>query len=182
MSLDIRWLAPAAILSAASPQCFGVQYMSLEQAQGLIFAQAQEFVPAPVSLTPDQIERIERQSGVKVRAPRQQVWEARAGGKLIGWFIVDQVIGKHDLITYAAGINLDGSLRQFQVIEYREAYGYQVRELKWRDQFVGKTVADPLKVGTDIVNISGATMSCHHVTDGIKRLLAFFEVVLKNAS
>jgi Na+-translocating ferredoxin:NAD+ oxidoreductase RnfG subunit len=182
MSLDIRWLAPAAILSAASPQCFGVQYMSLEQAQGLIFAQAQEFVPAPVALTPEQIERIEYQSGVKVRAPRQQVWEARAGGKLIGWFIVDQVIGKHELITYAAGINLDGHLRQFQVIEYREAYGYQVRELKWRDQFVGKTAADPLKVGTDIVNISGATMSCQHVTEGIKRLLALFEVVLRNAS
>lgn len=182
MNLDIRWLAPAAVLSAASPLCFGVQYMSLEQAQGLIFAQAQEFVAAPVALTPDQIERIERQSGVKVRAARQQVWEARAGGKLIGWFIVDQVIGKHDLITYAAGINLDGSLRQFQVIEYREAYGYQVRELKWRDQFVGKTVADPLKVGTDIVNISGATMSCHHVTEGIKRLLAFFDVVLRSAS
>jgi len=182
MSLDIRWLAPAAILSAASAPCYGVQYMSLEQAQGLIFAQAQEFVPAPVTLTPDQIERIERQSGVKVRGPRQQAWEARSGGKLIGWFIVDQVIGKHDLITYAAGINLDGSLRQFQVIEYREAYGYQVRELRWRDQFVGKTIADPLKVGTDIVNISGATMSCQHVTEGIKRLLAFFEVVLRNVS
>ena len=57
-----------------------------------------------------------------------------------------------------------------------------MREPKWRDQFVGKTVADPLKVGTDIVNTSGVTTSCHHVTEGIKRLLAFFEVVLRNAS
>lgn len=179
MSFDIRWLAPAAIVVAASPQCFAVQYMSLAQAQGLIFSQAQEFVAAPVTLSAEQIERIERQSGVNVRVPQQQVWQARAAGKLLGWFIIDQVIGKHELITYAVGINPDGSLRQFQVIEYREAYGYQVRELKWRDQFVGKTAADALEVGTDIVNISGATMSCRHVTEGIKRLLVFYQVALR---
>ncbi len=179
MSFDIRWLTPAAIIVAASPQCLAAKYMSLEQAQSLIFAQAQEFVPANVTLTPEQIERVERESGVKVRVPQQFVWQARAGGKLLGWLIVDQVVGKHELITYAVGINADGSVRQFQVIEYREAYGYQVRELKWRDQFVGKTLADPLKVGTDIVNISGGTLSSHHVTDGIKRLLAFHHVVLR---
>ena len=179
MSLDIRWLAPAAIIAAASPHCFAAQYMSLEQAQALIFPQAQEFVSAPVTLTPEQIERIERQSGVQVRAPQQRVWLARAAGKLLGWFILDQVIGKHELITYAAGINLDGTLRQFQVIEYREAYGSQVRYLKWRDQFVGKSAADPLELDTDIVNISGATLSCRHMTDGIKRLLTFYQVALR---
>jgi Na+-translocating ferredoxin:NAD+ oxidoreductase RnfG subunit len=178
MSLDIRWLAPAALFAAA-PQCIAAQYMSLEQAQGLIFAQAQEFVAAPVTLTPDQIERIERQSGVRVRSPQVVLWQARAGGKLLGWFIVDQVIGKHELITYALGINPDGSMRQFQVIEYREVYGSQIRYLQWRDQFVGKTAADRLELGSDIVNISGATMSCQHMTEGIKRLLVFYQVVLR---
>jgi len=58
MSLDIRWLAPAAIIVAVSPQCLAAKYMSLQQAQSLIFAQAKEFVPANVTLTPEQIERI----------------------------------------------------------------------------------------------------------------------------
>ena len=179
MSLDIRWLAPAAILSAASVQCYAAQYMSLEQAQALIFPNAKEFIAAPVTLTPDQVARIERQSGVAIRFPQQQVWRARAEGKLLGWFIVDQVIGKHELITYAAGINLDGSLRQFQILEYREAYGSQIRYTNWRDQFVGKTAADKLELDTDIINISGATMSCRHVTEGIKRLLVFYQVALR---
>ena len=178
MSLDIRWLAPAAIFGAASVQCIAAQYMSLEQAQGLIFPNAKEFVTAPVTLTPDQIASIERQSGVSVRSPQQPVWQARAEGKSLGWFIVDQVIGKHELITYAAGINPDGSLRQFQILEYREAYGSQIRYPNWRDQFVGKTAADKLELGTDILNISGATMSCRHVTEGIKRLLIFYQIAL----
>jgi len=179
MSLDIRWLAPAAIFGAASVQCYAAQYMSLEQAQALIFPNAKEFIAAPVTLTPDQVARIERQSGVAIRFPQQQVWRARAEGKLLGWFIVDQVIGKHELITYAAGINLDGSLRQFQILEYREAYGSQIRYTNWRDQFVGKTAADKLELDSDIINISGATMSCRHVTEGIKRLLVFYQVALR---
>jgi len=179
VSLDIRWLAPAAIFGAASVQCIAAQYMSLEQAQTLIFPNAKEFIAAPVTLTPDQVARIERQSGVAIRFPQQQVWRARAEGKLLGWFIVDQVIGKHELITYAAGINLDGSLRQFQILEYREAYGSQIRYTNWRDQFVGKTAADKLELDTDIINISGATMSCRHVTEGIKRLLVFYQVALR---
>ena len=179
MSLNIRWLAPAAVIVAASPQCFATQYMSFEQAQGLIFAQAQEFVPAPITLTPDQIARIERQSGTKIRSPLQRIWQARAGGKALGWLILDQVIGKHELITYALGINPDGAMRQFQVLEYRETYGSQIRYPQWRDQFVGKTAMDPVELGSDIANISGATLSCRHVTEGIKRLLVLYQVALR---
>ena len=54
-----------------------------------------------------------------------------------------------------------------------------MRELKWRNQFVGKTAASALEVGTDIGNISGATLSVRHVTDGIKRLLFLHQSVLR---
>jgi len=37
--------------------------------------------------------------------------QALAKGRMIGWFFVDQVIGKHELITYALGINADGKVR-----------------------------------------------------------------------
>ena len=178
MTLDIRWLAPAAIIVAANP-AIATQYMSVEQARALIFPQAQEFIVAPVALTAEQVQRLEQRSGVKVRSPNQQVWKVHAAGKLQGWFILDQVIGKHELITYAVGINVGGSLKQFQIIEYKEAWGSQVRELKWRDQFVGKTIADTLEVGNDIGNLSGGTLSATHVTDGIKRLLFLHDIVLR---
>lgn len=180
MDSKYLWLLPAAALSAPSAYVYAAQYMSVEQAQALIFAKADEFVAAPLTLTPEQIERIQKDAGVKVRSPQQQVWLVRAKGELLGWFILDQVIGKHEYITYAAGINPDGSFRQLQIIEYREAYGSQVRFLKWRDQFVGKTAADPVELENDIQSISGATMSCRHVTEGVKRLLVTAQVALRN--
>lgn len=179
MTFDVRWLVPAAIIAAA-PQCYAAKYMTIEQARALIFPQADEYIAAPVQLTPEQMQQIEKLSGIPSRTPNQQVWQAMSKGRQIGWFFIDQVIGKHELITYAVGINADGSVRQFQIVEYLEAYGYQVREVKWRDQFVGKTAESALQVGNDIGNISGATLSVRHITDGIKRLLFLHQTVLRD--
>lgn len=172
----VRWLAPAAALLA--PHCYAVQYLSVEQAQAAIFAEAHEFVPAPVRLNPEQAREIERLSGVRGRVLEQAVWEARADGDLIGWFIVDEVIGKHELITYAVGIGRDGSVRQIEVMDYREAYGYEIRNAAWRRQFAGKRMGHTLKLDQDIRNITGATLSCRHITDGVRRLLALHRVAL----
>ena len=45
----------------------------------------------------------------------------------------------------------------------------------------GKTSQSTLKLDRDIKNISGATLSCRHITDGVKRLLAFYEIALKRS-
>jgi electron transport complex protein RnfG len=178
MSLDMRWLVTAAIYAAA-PQCIAAKYMSVDQARALIFPFADEYVSKPVQLTAEQMQEIEKLSGVPGRTSQQQVWKAMSKGRLMGWFFVDQVIGKHELITYALGINADGSVQQVQVLEYLEAYGSQVRYPNWRDQFVGKTVRSPLRLESDIANISGATLSARHLTDGIKRLLFLHQSVLR---
>jgi len=178
MSLDIRWLLPVAIYAVA-PQCIAAKYMSIEQARELMFPFADEYVTQPLQLTPKQVQEIDTLSGVTGRGAQPLLWRAMAKGKLIGWLFLDQVIGKHELITYALGVNTDGSIRQLQIIEYLETYGSQVRYPNWRDQFVGKTVRDPLRVDSDIDNISGATLSARHLTDGIRRLLVLHQSVLR---
>ena len=86
-----------------------------------------------------------------------------------GWFIVDEVIGKHEFITYAIGLTSNGAVHGLEIMDYRESYGGQVRDPKWRAQFVGKTRANPLVLDRDIKNISGATLSSRHLTDGVRQ-------------
>ena len=178
MTLDMRWLVPIAIYAVA-PQCLAAKYLSVDEARALIFPSADEYVVKPVQLTPEQMIEIDKLSGVKGRNAKPPVWKAMARGEMIGWFLVDQVIGKHELITYALGINPDGSVRQIQVIEYLEVYGSQVRYSSWLDQFVGKTVKSSLELDDDIGNISGATLSSRHMTDGIRRLLFVHQTALR---
>jgi len=173
------WLVPPAIVLSATVPARATQYMSVADAQHLSFPSATQFQPANVVYTPQQAAAIEKQSGQPVRTRGEQVWRATEGDKLLGFFIVDYVIGKHLVIDYAVALEPDGKVRRVEILEYRESYGYEVANADWLKQFEGKTSHDPLKVDKDIRNISGATLSSHHITEGIKRVLAFYDVCLR---
>lgn len=169
-----KWSAvPVALVATATP-AHATTYLTVEQAQQAIFPHA-KLIPADVQLTDAQRKAIEKASGIKVRNPAQKVWKVEGGG----WFIVDEVLGKHEFIAYAVGLTAEGAVKQIEVMDYRETYGYEVRNEKWRAQFAGKTSRSALKLDEDIKNISGATLSCRHLTDGVKRLLSFYDLVLK---
>lgn len=168
-----RWLVPPALV-LASGVSYGEQYLSLDEAQASMFPGAR-LSPQPVDLSADQIRAIEKASGVHVRIRRVQAWRAEPGG----WFFLDQVLGKHDYITWALALDADGAVRGLEILEYRETYGSEIRNAKWRAQFTGKTHGAALKLGADVKNLSGATLSSRHITDGVKRLLATYALVFR---
>jgi Na+-transporting NADH:ubiquinone oxidoreductase subunit NqrC len=170
---NLLWMTPVAAI-VCPVAGYATTYLTVEQAQEAIFPGA-AMTPAPVVLTDAQRKAIESASGVRVRNREQQVWRVAGGG----WFILDQVLGKHEFITYAVGLLTDGSVKQIEILDYRETYGSEIRDQRWRAQFVGKTSGSELKLDKDVKNISGATLSCRHITDGVKRLLAFHDVALQ---
>lgn len=166
------FFVPIAIVAAASP-AYATVYLSIEQAQQLIFPGA-TFIPQPLSLSEDQVKTIEKSSHTDVINRNLQVWKVSTGG----WFIVDQVVGKHEFIPIALGLDPSGAVKTIEILEYREAYGDQVRNPRWLAQFAGKHNGDTLTLTKDIQNISGATLSSKHITDGVRRLLATYAIAI----
>jgi hypothetical protein len=164
---------PAALVLSTSAPCFATIYLTADQAQKAIFPGA-SCMPWDGKLTDAQRKAIEKASDLRLRKD-PQVWRVSGGG----WLIVDEVLGKHEFITFAAGLTAGGALKQIEILEYRESYGSEVRDAKWRAQFVGRTAKDPLRLDQDIKNISGATLSSRHVTEGVRRALALYEIALK---
>lgn len=155
--MPARWPAfLAAPLAVMVPAAHATTYLTVAQAQQALFPGA--------SFTEIGLQR------------RERVWRASSGD----WFIVDEVLGKHELITFAVGLAAQGTVTGVEILEYRESHGGEIRDPRWRAQFAGKTARDPLALDRDVRNISGATLSCRHVTDGIKRLLALYETDLKH--
>ena len=146
-----RYTLPAAIAAAASP-AYAVKYLSIEEAQKAAFPSATHFS--------------------EVQAGR--VWKAEAGGRVAGFLVFDRVVGKHLFIDYVVALSPAGAVQRVEILEYRESYGGEIRSPSWLAQFVGKTSSSPLQVGADIRNISGATLSSMHVTEGVKRILAAY--------
>jgi Na+-translocating ferredoxin:NAD+ oxidoreductase RnfG subunit len=145
----IAWTAPAALVLSVGSAAHAVQYLTIPEAQRRAF-------PSATNFTVVQTDRI---------------WRAEAGNRVIGFFIFDRVIGKHLYIDYSIALDPSGRIRQVDILQYRESYGGEIRSPSWLAQFIGKSNASPLQVGHDIRNISGATLSSHHVTEGIKRIM-----------
>lgn len=94
------------------------------------------------------------------------------GSSLLGFAQVRNVKGKDQPITFLVAIDPANALKDVDVLIYREPYGGEVAYEPWRKQFRGKTTAAELVVGKDIRNISGATISSHSVTLGVRKALA----------
>ncbi len=154
------------------------QFLTIDQAQRVLFPTAGSFQERRLDLSRNQIIEIEDLSNTRMRLKRFRIWEAIGSGRRLGVVMVDEVYGKHEFITYALGIGPGGKIVGVEILVYRESFGGEVRNAQWRDQFVGKSVGDRLQLDKDIQNISGATLSCQHVTEGIRRDLALYHVAL----
>lgn len=161
-------------------RAYATEYMSVAESQKAMFADASEFTPLAVTLSAEQLKQLAERAGGPARMGAWRVWQARQAGKLLGYVVTDAVIGKLELINYAVALSPGGEILDVEILAYRESHGYEVRTKPWRSQFVGKSARSPLQIGEDIENISGATLSCTHITDGVRRIAVMASLALAN--
>jgi len=107
-----------------------------------------------------------------VRVDSTDVYRVSRDGALLGFAEVCNSKGKDRPITYLVATDSADALRDVDILVYREPRGGEVAYEPWRKQFRGKSAKDPLQVGKDIRNVSGATISANSVTRGVRRALA----------
>lgn len=150
-------------------------YLSLEQAQHLLLPN-KSLTASNITLTDAQRQSIQAASKVRVRSSNVVAWRSDDGD----WLLLEQIIGKHENIDMAFALDSQGRMLGMEILTYRESYGHEIRHPKWRAQFHGKSSIDRLKLDKQIRNISGATLSCRHVTDGVNRVTQTWNLVLKH--
>ena len=160
-------LVPAALV--ASAPCLASTYLSVEQAQKLLFPDA-TFTPDFVTLDQEQFNAIIKDSDVNVWNRDIKAWRVSTGG----WFILDQVRGRDDWITYAIAIDSAGAVKGIEILECLEKYD-GITDPQWRGQFAGKRRGTSFD---DIQIITGSTLSSGQIAAGVKRILSTYALVL----
>lgn len=160
------------LLLGLLPNGLGAQVPAKEEA-GLkrVFGESIVVARRTLTLNDRQIAAVKASTGYSVGGSAP-VYTVSSGGKTVGYGIVDEVRGKSKLITYMLMVDASLVVKDLEVIAYREPYGGEIQYEAFRRQFRGKTPKDPIKVGNDIRNISGATISTNAVTNGVRRLLS----------
>ena len=176
---DLLWSFEMLALAALPVQTVvASEFLSADAARLSAFPQADRFEAWTPALTPTQQQRIAALAGPQPPHGRLQVWRAWRGSESLGYFFVDEVVGRQDFITYSLSIDAQGRLGTPEILSYRESHGGEVRSAAWRRQFAGRSDLAALHPATDIRNIAGATLSCEHLTQGVRQLLALWQVAL----
>jgi Na+-translocating ferredoxin:NAD+ oxidoreductase RnfG subunit len=97
--------------------------------------------------------------------------------KPVGAMVIGNEIGRSYPITFMVVLNTDGTVKDVEIMVYREPHGWEVRFESFMSQFFGRDAGNPFN---DINNITGATLSVRSMTKGVKKAVAEFQVIYKD--
>ncbi len=155
----------AGMATVMSPAAEAYEQLTLQQAQQLL-APGATLTPADFKLTPEQHAQLKLSYKVPSIRPAVKAWRVSTGG----WLFLDQVYGRDDVVTYLVSVGEDGKVRGLEVLVCAEGY-CEVFTEEWRAKLVGamhgKWAPEEL-----VPIVSGSTLSCVHIAEGVKKILA----------
>ena len=167
------------ILCMGAPKAQAILYLTKEEALKLAIPEAQQIRVAEVHFTPEQQQRVEQQADERLEGATLLFYIGTQRGQVNGYAYITDKKGRHRPITFVVGLKPDCSVREVAIMIYREPRGDEVKEKRFLRQYQNKTNQDPIEVHRDIKNISGATISAHSVSAGVREAVAICQEVFK---
>lgn len=182
LSLATVLVALCAALVAPAARASGT-YFTTPQVLREFFPKSERVTFQRLKLTPAQVDALKGRLGYAPPRSEYVVFVATTGGQVDGYAVVDEEKGQHELITFAVKLSPRGVVERQEVMVYRESYGEEITDPRFRKQFTGKRASDPVRAGVDVDVVTGATISSRAMAVGVRRVLALVdELVVKPAT
>jgi len=149
-------------------------YLTKKQAFEIAFPRADEIKKEKLWPTKEEIRAIEEIYMYKIYETRFTFYTGIKNGKSMGSMLIDNIIGKSFPITFMTVLNTDGTVRDVEIMVYREPQGWEVRYKSFRSQFYGK---DTSSNSNEILSISGATLSVRAIKRGVYKAMAAYKIL-----
>jgi hypothetical protein len=172
------WLALLALLAATPPAAAKV-FHSRSEALRLAFPDAERIEDDTYVLSDAQAERIGALAQSPLDSKLVKIYRGFQGDQLLGYAVIDI----HNVRTmpeaFMVVLTPEGSVRSVRVLAFHEPLDYLPTQ-RWYGQFDEKSLASPLRLGGDIHGVVGATLSARATTRGVRRALAYYQVLVRN--
>ena len=167
-------------LGASLPARAAGTFFTTPQVLKEFFPKSQRVTYRKVKLGPAELAAVQGRLGYKPAKPEYVIFVATTGEHVDGYAIIDDELGQHEQITFAVKLSPAGAVERHEVMVYRESYGEEITDSRFRRQFQGKTAKDPVRAGVDIDVVTGATISSRSMAMGVRRALVLLdELILK---
>lgn len=155
-------------------------FLTKKEALKVAFPGVKKVKKEKVWLTDTQTAAIQKLLGDQVKYDERRAthyFGLDEADKPMGAMVIGNEIGRSYPITFMVVINLDGTVKDVEIMVYREPHGWEVRFESFLSQFFGRNGGDPFD---NINNITGATLSVRSMTKGVKKAVAEFQVIYKD--
>jgi len=154
-------------------------FYSRNEALKLAFPDADEVGSETFVLDERQTEQIQKLARCPLESKLVKIYKAMRDGRVVGYALIDI----HNVRTlpeaFMVVLTPDGEVSSLRVLAFHEPLEYKPTQ-RWYRQFANKTKDSPLRVGGDVHGVVGATLSALATARGVRRALAFYEVLIQS--
>lgn len=162
---------------AAAPAAATV-FMSRTEALAWAFPDADRVEDERFVLSDEQVAEIEARAQAKLESRIVTLYVGRKGDAILGYAVIDQ----HNVRTlpeaFLVVLSPEGEVKRLRVLAFHEPPEYKPSD-RFLAQFEGKQGGAPLRLQREVHGIAGATLSSQAVTGGVRRVLAYHEVLVR---
>jgi hypothetical protein len=174
----LRGLLAAAFLCGVPTAADAKVFFSRTEALELAFPDADRVESETYVLSDGQATRIEELSHSPLDSKLVEIYTGFRGDAVAGYAVIDI----HNVRTlpeaFIVVLTPAGAVKSLRVLAFHEPLDY-LPAGRWYAQFDNKSLAEPLRVGGDVHGVVGATLSARATARGVRRVLAFYEVLIE---
>lgn len=154
-------------------------FYTRSEALELAFPNAETVESKTFVLDDAQLEQIESLARCELDSKLVKIYTAMRDGNVIGYALIDV----HNVRTlpeaFMVVLNPTGEVRSLRVLAFHEPLEYKPTN-RWYSQFDNKSIDARLRLGGDVHGVVGATLSARATTRGVRRALAYYQVLIQS--
>jgi Na+-translocating ferredoxin:NAD+ oxidoreductase RnfG subunit len=156
----------------------GAVLQTVPEALVKVFSEKNNAQKKNAYLTGDQIKSINHELEYKMDEKSTLVtyYEYFEKEKLIGTAYIDTDIVRKETESLMIVISPEGQIRDIEVLSFHEPKDY-IPPTVWKNQFKGKTSKELYRSKSNIVGITGATLTSKAVTKSVQKTLAIHHLL-----
>ncbi len=153
-------------------------FYAKDEALKLAFPGADRVDTRTFILKDAELERAQRLAHTRIESKLFTFYIGRKNGEILGYAAIESNVVRTLPETIMVVLSPEGQVRSTVVLAFHEPPDY-LPSKRWLSLFHGKGLSPELLPGREIAGILGSTLTVQAISGGVRKVLALFEILIK---
>ena len=157
---------------------FSKVFYAKDEALKVAFPEADRVEMRTFILKDTEVQKAEQLARTRIESKLFTFYVGKKAGAVIGYAAIDTHTVRTLPETFMVVLSPEGRVRTALILAFHEPPEYLASE-RWLKQFQDKELSSELGIGRDIAGIAGSTLTSQAIGQGVRKVLALFQILIK---